>query len=138
MKKALFLFLMIFVFHACSSETKKVTPESTTAKEAFALAEELKEAYLKRDLADIENISTKEGYREILGAMKSFDEAELSFEPKWVEIDESAVSLKIAWQGKWVVAGKTTEERGTAIFVLEGSPLKLRRILRANPFRQPE
>jgi hypothetical protein len=140
MKKALILLLIaVLPLLSCGKkEVKKVTDESKTAQEAIVLAEEIKEAYLKRDLAVIEKNTTKEGYRELLGAIKRFDKAELTFSPKWVEIEKTSVSMKIAWSGKWFVGGQTTEERGTAIFIFEGSPLKLSRILRANPFRQPE
>ncbi|MBI5050838.1 MAG: hypothetical protein HZC11_08220 [Nitrospirae bacterium] len=140
MKKALILLLIaVLPLLSCGKkEVKKVTDESKIAQEAIALAEEIKEAYLKRDLAVIEKNTTKEGYRELLGAIKSFDKAELTFSSKWVEIEKTSVSMKIAWSGKWVVSGETTEERGTATFIFEGSPLKLSRILRANPFRQPE
>ena len=102
------------------------------------MAEEIKEAYLKRDLTIIEKNTTKEGYRELLGAIKRFDKAELAFSSKWVQIEKTSVSMKIVWSGKWVVGEQAAEERGTAIFIFEGSPLKLSRILRANPFRQPE
>lgn len=140
MKKALILLLIaVLPLLSCGKkEVKKVTDESKIAQEAIALAEGIKEAYLKRDLAVIENNTTKEGYRELLGAIKRFDKAELTFSSKWVEIEKTSVSMKIAWSGKWVVSGETTEERGTALFIFEGSPLKLSRILRANPFRQPE
>ncbi|TAL26987.1 MAG: hypothetical protein EPN94_02195 [Nitrospirae bacterium] len=139
MKKIALLLIALFVLISCSSkDVKQETDESKTAKEAFAVAEAVKDAYLKKDLSAIESNTTKEGYREILGAIKNFDKAELTFSHKWVELDKSAVSLKIAWSGTWVVSGQTTEERGTAIFVFEGSPLKLNRILSTNPFRQPE
>jgi hypothetical protein len=139
MKKALILLLIaVLSLLSCGKAVKKVTDESKTAQEAIALAEEIKEAYLKEDLAVIEKNTTKEGYREFLGAVKRFDRAELTFSPKWVEIEKTFVSMKIAWSGKWVVGEQTAEERGTAIFIFEGSPLKLNRVLRANPFRQPE
>lgn|SRR5574340_490400 len=139
MKKALILLLIAALsLLSCGKEVKKVTDESKTAQEAIALAEEIKAAYLKEDLAAIEKNTTKEGYREFLGAIKRFDKAELTFSPKWVEIEKTSVSMKIAWDGKWVVGEQAAEERGTAIFIFEGSPLKLSRILRANPFRQPE
>lgn len=139
MKKTTILLLALFVFMSCSSkEVKQETDESKKAREAFAVAEAVKDAYLKKDLSAIENNTTKEGYREILGATKNFDKADLTFSHKWVEIDKAVVSLKIAWSGTWVVSGHTTEERGTAIFVFEGRPLKLSRIRSSNPFRQPE
>jgi len=139
MKKAVILLIVIFPLLSCSKkEVKQVTDESRIAQEAFTIAEAIKDAYLKRDLSIIEKNSTKEGYRELLGAIKRFDKAELTFSPKWIEIEKSTVSLKVAWNGTWIVSGQTTEERGTAVFVFEGRPLKLNHILRANPFRQPE
>ena len=56
MKKALILLLIaVLPLLSCGKkEVKKVTDESKTAQEAIALAEEIKEAYLKRDLAVIE------------------------------------------------------------------------------------
>jgi hypothetical protein len=121
-----------------SKEVKKVSPESKLAQEAFELAETLKEAYLRNDRDAIGENSTKEGYREIIGALKPFDSAELTFTPTWVEIMDSTVNLTISWKGIWVAQGKTTEERGSGVFVLEGKPLKLVKIQRANPFSQPE
>lgn len=139
MKKVFIILIALFPLISCGKkEVKQATYESKTTQEAFAVAEAIKDAYLKRDLSGIEKNSTKEGYRELLGAIKTFDRADLTFEPKWVEIEDSTVSLKIAWNGTWVVRGQTTEERGLAVFVFEGMPLKLSRILRANPFRQPE
>ncbi|MBI4690749.1 MAG: hypothetical protein HY754_10880 [Nitrospirae bacterium] len=132
------LITIVFLLSCSEKEVKKVTDESKTAMEAFAVAETIRDAYLKKDLLTIENNSTKEGYRELLGAMKSFEKVELSFSPKWVEIEKSMVSLKIAWNVTWIVSGRATDERGTAVFIFEGRPLKLSRILQANPFRQPE
>ena len=139
MKKALVLLFVISALLSCGKkEVKQETDDSKIAQEAIMVAEEIKIAYLKNDLAAIEYNSTKDGYREILGAIKSFDKAELAFTPKWVDIDRSSVSLKVAWDGLWVVKGQKTDERGTAVFMFEGRPLKLNRVLRANPFRQPE
>ncbi|MBI4685498.1 MAG: hypothetical protein HY755_09900 [Nitrospirae bacterium] len=139
MKRAILLLFVLSFFFSCSDkEVKKVTEESLTAQEAFTVAEAIKDAYLNKNLSSIESNTTKESYRELFGAIKSFDKASLTLSPKWVEIEKSTVSVKIAWDGTWVVRGKTTEEQGVAIFVFEGKPLKLSRILKANPFRQPE
>lgn len=119
-------------------EVKTVSPESKLSQEAFELAETLKEAYLRSDRDTIEENTTKDGYMEIIGAVKPFESAELTFTPTWIEIMDSTVKLTISWKGTWVAAGKTTEERGSVVFVLEGKPLKLARIQRANPFSQPE
>jgi hypothetical protein len=131
--------LSLLFFSACGGkEAKKVSPESQLAREAFELAETLKSAYVEKDRSSLEVHSTESGYRELVGSMKSFDSAELSFTPTWVEIQDSTVHLTLSWKGVWSVKGKTTEERGMAVFVFEGTPLKLGQIQRANPFRQPE
>ena len=136
----LLLFLAVgLFFSACGSkEVKPVSKDSELAQEAFKLSETLKKAYLNDDKAGLERNSTKEGYRELIGSIKSFDKAELTFTPTWVEIQDSTVNLSVSWKGTWIVKGKTTEERGLAVFVLEGNPLKLSQIQRANPFSQPE
>jgi hypothetical protein len=131
--------LSLFLLSACGGkEAKKVSPESQLAQEAFELAETLKSDYVSRDRAGLEKNATESGYKELLGSMKSFDSAELSFTPTWVEIQDSTVHLTLSWKGTWSVKGKTTEERGMAVFVFEGKPLKLGQVQRANPFRQPE
>ena len=132
-------FVFILLIASCGKkEVKKVSLESKTANEVFALAETVRKAYVNNDRATLERNSTKEGYRELIGAMKSFESVELTFTPRWVDIEESVIYLNIAWKGTWIVSGKKNEERGMAIFVLEGSPPKLAKVLRANPFRQPE
>ncbi len=119
-------------------EVKKVSVESQIAQDAFRLVEVLKNAYVENDRVTLEKNSTKDGFRELIGALKSFDSAELVFTPKWVEIEDSTVYLHIAWNGTWRAKDKRTEERGVALFVLEERPLKLAKVLRQNPFRQPE
>ena len=132
--------LSLLLLSACGGdkEAKKVSPESLLAQEAFELAETLKSAYVEKDRARLEVHSTESGYRELIGSMKNFDSAELSFTPTWVEIQDSTVHLTLSWKGTWSMKGKTTEERGMAVFVFEGTPLKLSQVQRANPFRQPE
>ncbi|MEW6214529.1 MAG: hypothetical protein AB1478_04900 [Nitrospirota bacterium] len=98
----------------------------------------IRNAYIENDRVILERNSTKDGYRELIGAIKSFEGVDLTFTPRWVEIEDSVVYLTVSWKGRWIVSGKRTEERGVAIFVLEGRPLKLVRVLRENPFRQPE
>ena len=129
----------LFLLSACGGkEAKKVSPESLLAQEAFELAETLKSAYVEKDRSRLESHSTESGYRELIGSMKNFDSADLSFTPTWVEIQDSNVHLTVSWKGTWSMKGKNTEERGLAVFVFEGKPLKLSQVQRSNPFRQPE
>jgi len=131
--------IFISLLASCGKkEVKQVSEDSKTAQEAFMLADVVKNAYSKNDLSTIEKNTTKEGYKGIIEARKNFDSAELSFTPHWVEIDGSTVNLQVSWNGTWIVKGKKTEDRGLAIFVMEGRPLKLAKVLRDNPFRKPE
>lgn len=139
MKRLLIAAIIMAVFIAAcgKKEVKKVSEDSKTAIEAFALAETVRAAYVNRDLSAIEKNSTREGARAIIGGMKAFDSVDLTFNPAWVEIDGDTVHLNVSWKGIWKRGGKTTEERGMAIFILKGSPLKTDNVLRANPFRYP-
>ena len=142
-KRAASYFLLMVVtpllLMSCGGkEVKPVSPEAKLVQEAFSLAETLKEAYAENDRSTLETNSTKDGYKELIGALKAFDRVELTFTPTWVEIRDTAVYLTISWKGTWLVKGKVTEERGQAIFALEGKPLKLAQIQRSNPFKQPE
>jgi hypothetical protein len=139
-KLTAFVGLLIFLLlMSCGKkEVKPVSQESKLAQEAFQVAETLKQAYIKNNRSTLENNSTNDGYRELIGVMKKFDKVELTFTSTWVEIKDSSVYLSVSWKGVWTVGTKSSEERGLAIFVLEGSPLKLARVQRDNPFRQPE
>ena len=131
--------LLILLLTSCGGkEVKPVSPESKSAQEAIVLAETIRNAYIKNDRETIEKHSTSDGYGVLIGMIKSFDSAELTFTPTWVEIENSAVSLNISWKSTWVVKDKKIEDRGLAVFVFEGRPLKLSQVLRANPFRQAE
>jgi hypothetical protein len=139
MRNALCGLIILFLLSSCGKkEIKPVSEESKIAQEAIKLAEVIKNAYVKNDRVTIQRNSTKDGYRELIGVMKSFDDAELTLVPKKVEIEDSTVYLNLTWSGTWSVKGKKIEDRGLAIFVMEGKPLKLSRIMRENPFKQPE
>jgi hypothetical protein len=132
------IFLILLLISCGKKEVKPVSQESKLAQEAFQLAETLRKAYVNNNRSTLEDNSTKDAYRELIGAMKKFDKAELTFTSTWVEIKDSSVYLSVSWKGAWTVGTKSREERGLAIFVFEGSPLKLARVQRDNPFRQPE
>lgn len=140
MKKliVLTLFVLIFLISCGKSEIKQVTDDSKTATEVFAQIGAIKDAYVKKDMKDIEGRTTRDGYRTIMGAMKNFDSVELTFNPAFVEIDGDTVNVNVSWKGAWKKDGKTIDERGMAVFILKGRPLKVHNILRANPFRYPE
>jgi hypothetical protein len=137
--KSIVLAMLLISLVACGKKkVKEVSEESLMAQEAFQLAETIKQAYLENNREVLESNATQDGYTELIGAIKSFDSAELEFVPTWVEIDNTVVKLTVSWKGTWIVSDFTKDDRGIAVFVMEGQPLKLMSILRANPFRQPE
>lgn len=119
-------------------EVKTVSRESAMAQDAFAVSEAVRAAYAKKDFTTIADRCTKEGYRDIIDSIRHFDSVDLTFTPRWVEIEKAKVYVNIAWKGAWVVGKDTVRERGMAVFLLEGTPLKLSKIVRGNPFKYPE
>ncbi len=140
MKKIALVLLVCCVAVACGGkkEVKQVSPESKTTTEAFALAETIRTAFINKDTATLQKSSTETGLRDITANTKSFDKVELSFTPRWVEIEASQLTVNIAWKSTWVRSGQRSDERGMAVFVMEGTPLRVSKILRANPFVFPE
>jgi hypothetical protein len=131
--------LLVFIA-ACGGkkEVKEVSRESTMAQEAFAIAEAVRDAYVRKEFAAVTDRCTKEGYRDIIDSIRYFDSVDLTFAPRWVEIDKSKVYVNIAWKGTWVVGKNTIRERGMTVFQMEGTPLQLSKIVRGNPFKYPE
>jgi hypothetical protein len=141
MKKllALGLILMLVFVVACGKkEVKKQSFDSRLTVEAFAIAENLRQAYLKNDRDLLENNTTKLGYVAIASARKSFDSVELTFNPALVELYADSTHVYVQWHGIWKKGDETFEDRGLTVFVLKGKPLKLDEILRANPFNKPD
>jgi len=131
---------VLLLLAACGGkkEVKQVSQESKMAQEAFSVTEALRSAYINKEFATMANSSTKEGYKEVIDSVKYFDSVELDFTPRWVEIDKAKVYVNVAWKGAWVLGKDTVRERGMAVFLMEGTPLKLSKIVRGNPFRYPE
>lgn len=140
MKKTAIILAVFVLVAGCGGkkEVKTVSYESRIYQEAISVVEALRVAYLKKDFSAISEKATKQGYSEIMGSVRHFDSAELTFTPNWVSIEQPKVFLNASWKGSWTVGTETFRERGTAVFILEGKPLRLSRISRGNPFKYPE
>lgn len=137
------ILLLLLPLISCGKKAIKPPQDVATAKDAITLIEELKVAYLEKKRTKLETLSTKKGYISLIGSIKEFNSAELEFTPKWVDIEGDRVDLQLSWEGIWkVTRGEGPEtsyhEKGLAVFILRGSPLRLDEIMRDNPFRQPE
>ncbi|MFN3480756.1 MAG: hypothetical protein ACK415_10270 [Thermodesulfovibrionales bacterium] len=138
--KIMSVFIVLFVLSACGGkkEVKQVSMESKIAQEAIAVIESIKELYIRKNFPPVAEKASQEAYKEIIDSIKYFDSVELNFTPRFVEIEQSKVYLNIAWKGTWSAGNETFRERGMAVFLLEGKPLRLSKILRGNPFKYPE
>lgn len=136
MKNVALILLACILTVACGGkkEVKQVTPESRMATEAFALTETIRNAFIRKDMATIQKSSTETGYRDITSNRKTFDSVEITFTPRWVELEGNQLQVNIAWKSTWTLSGRKSEERGMAVFEMEGTPLRVTKILRANPF----
>ncbi len=131
--------LLVFLLISCGKkEIKSLSEDSKIAQEAFNILDKLKKAYLERDHETLHEYTSKDYFTEIVGAIKNFDDAELSFTPTWVEIEDPTVYITVSWKGSWKLKGNVVDQRGIAIFEFKGRPLKLSGIHRDNPFGQPE
>lgn len=136
MKKIMLLLLVSLLFVSCGGkkEIKQISQESKTASEAFGVAETLKNAFLNKDSATIQRTTTEAGFRDVMAGQQVFDSVDMTFTPRWVEIEGDKILVNISWKSIWGLSGRKANERGMAIFVMEGNPLKVSKILRANPF----
>jgi hypothetical protein len=138
MKKAVILLCAALFLFACSKkEVKPVSIESNTSLEAFNLADTIENAFVKKDNETIRQNTTPEGYNAVMANTKPYDSVEFSFTPRWVDIDGSQVTLNVSWQSTWTASGKKVRDRGMAVFLMEGKPLKLTKIIQGNPFVFP-
>ena len=136
MEKTTLLLLACLLLLSCSGkkEVKQITQESKAATEAFGVAESIKNAFVKKDLSTIKSNTTEAGFKDIMAGKQVFDSLDLTFTPRWVEIEGDQMLVNISWKSTWTLSGRNTEERGMAVFEMQGNPLKVTRILRANPF----
>ena len=135
--KNIMLFLlasMLLVSCGGKKEVKQVTQESKTATEAFGVAETIRNAFVKKDPATIQRNATETGFKDIMASRQVFDSVDIIFTPRWVEIEGDKMFVNISWKSTWTLSGRKTDDRGMAVFVMEGNPLKVTQILRANPF----
>lgn len=143
---ALFLLLyysiFILLFSSCSKdEIKGPSQEAIIAKEAMDLVNSIKEAYMAQDEEKIKQMIDSEQVLKDLsfsgGPTVTSPPTSLEFLFRWIDIYDSKADVYVSWKGLWKKDSKEIEQKGLALFVLEGKPFKLKKILRENPFVRP-
>ena len=131
--------MAVLLVGACTPKVVKVqSDDSRLAEEAFALAEEMRKAYVGKDFKTLERYATEDGFKDLRKHLRDFERVELKFTSRWVDIEGGELTLNVAWKGTWTIRGREREDRGMAVFQLTGSPLRLNRVLRSSPFRNPD
>lgn len=133
------IIVLALLIPACGGkkEVKRPSPEAILINKAFNVAQEIKNAYLRKDRDALKQYCTKEGYFTIISSMKDFDSATLNFQLRWADIKKDKIILYIYWKGTWRLRGKMYEDSGLAAFTFRGTTPRLSDILRANPFSNP-
>jgi hypothetical protein len=146
---ALLLYCSIFIllFSSCSKdEVKGPSQEAIIAKEAMDLVNSIKEAYMAQDEEKIKQMISSEQVLKDLsfsGGPVTSPPTSLEFLFRWIDIYNSkggevtVADVYVSWKGLWKKDSQEIEQKGLALFVLEGRPFKLKKILRENPFVRP-
>lgn len=121
---------------SCASEEKKTPPQGAlTAERAFKLVQDVKDAFLKRDLRKLQSLCSEDVYNELSGRTETFRGSNLEFGMRWVDIDkDGTVHLYVAWKRKTIIGDKEGTDTGMAAFVIKAPPFVVDDILRENPF----
>lgn len=157
--KLLLISAVILLNVSCGGKEVKTDDQGVIiTASAIKTIDEVKEAYIKRDLEKIHSLTTDEEFRLFKSQFKDFDVASITFTPIWVEIHNETIKLTFAWEGTWkqgvsdplgrvgdqpkdkkqAESVLNTTEKGVVIFVLLPKTYKISQILRANPFTFPQ
>lgn len=127
-----------FMFACSKSEVKKPSEEAILAKEAIELVKTIREAYMNNNEDTIRELSVSD---EIIKKISfSNKPSELEFIFRWIEIKDNKAEVYVSWKALWSQKGdsKKFEVKGLCLFVLEGKPFRLVKIMRENPFEAPQ
>lgn len=129
-----------FIFACSKSEVKKPSEEAIIAKEAIELVNTIKEAYMNNNEDKIRELSAND---EVIKKISfSGKPSDLEFIFRWIEIKDNKAEVYVSWKALWKSVAKVTvedskyiESKGFCLFILEGKPFRLVKILRENPFQ---
>lgn len=125
-----------FMFACSKSEVKKPSEEAILAKEAIELVKTIREAYMNNNEDRIRELSVSD---EIIKKISFSDKpSELEFTFRWIEIKDNKAEVYVSWKALWKEDSKSREIKGLCLFVLEGKPFRLVKIMRENPFEAPQ
>jgi len=138
MKRAfLFILILLITSTGCAvKEEVKLSEESVTARNAISAVDAIKDAFIKKDRAAIqEKVESGLSY-EILNGL-TFDSADMSFTVRMINISSLKVMVHLNWHGTWITGGSEARDRGVGIMVFNKDTMKLSQVDGDNPFHFP-
>ena len=130
---------LMVLFSACSKNELKRTPEEANiAREAMDAVLAIRSAYMEGNPEGIKTLSVSEDVLKYFSFSQRPSSLEFLF--RWVELYDSKAEVYVSWKAikKIEDAVSEREQRGLCLFVLEGKPFKLKKIMRENPFKSGE
>ncbi|MFN3739539.1 MAG: hypothetical protein ACK4TF_02550 [Thermodesulfovibrionales bacterium] len=124
-----------FIFACSKSEVKKPSEEAIAAKEAIELVNTIKEAYMTNNEDRIRELSASD---EVIKKISFSDKpSDLEFIFRWIEIKDNKAEVYVSWKALWPQRenSKNMDVKGFCLFILEGKPFRLVKIMRENPFQ---
>ncbi len=138
MKKTyILLIIACLIFINCGGKKEiKPSADSVITQNSLRVIDAVKNAYQEKDGPVLLENMSPELSADITNRL-IFDSAELHFTPRMIKLKASTIMVNLNWHGTWVIKSDTIKNRGVAVFVLEGEPVKLIQVKGDNPFHTP-
>ena len=132
---------LALVLLACGSQEKRPSQDVLLAEQATKHIERLRSEYASMSMSGLEALCSAEAYEAIerdLGK-NAHSPSTLEFVPEWVEISvDGTIEVRVGWSGTWTLSGgEEARDKGKAVFVLGGRPMRLQKLKGASPFAAP-
>jgi len=132
--------LLLLSLVACSSDEKRGPSEDVVMTgDALELIDKARVAYINHDINGMQKYYTQDGYAAMVRDVKKFESVELTFTPRWVDIDtQGELQVQIAWEGTWNLGEEIIEKReGIVTFIISKKPYLISGQKMTSPFAQP-
>lgn len=138
-KVALYILICTAFLVGCGTQAKRPSQDVLIAGQVLKHVERLRMAYSARDMVAMEALIMPEAFREIRYGVKQFSSVDITMEGQWIDIKEDgSIEVRISWAGRWHIdRSLEATDKGVAVFVLSGSPLRLEKVRGLSPFAAP-
>ena len=132
---------LALVLLACGSQEKRPSQDVLLAEQAAKHIERLRSEYASMSMSGLEALCSAEAYEAIESDLRrhGLSPVTIEFVPEWIEISvEGTISVRVGWSGTWKLSrGEEARDKGKAVFVLGGRPMRLQELKGMSPFAAP-